>query len=63
MPRTPTLRPLTADELSQLHIALDARIEGLERVANEDPDEAPSPDLMVMLRKLDQDIREARRPL
>jgi hypothetical protein len=37
MPRTATVRPFTADELSQLHIALDARIEGLEQVAGEDP--------------------------
>jgi hypothetical protein len=27
MPRTATLRPLTEDELSQLHVALDARFE------------------------------------
>src|SRR5262249_61898367 len=61
MPRTATLRQLTEDELSQLHIALDARIEVLERVAGEDPDAEVSGDLMAMLRQLAQDITEARR--
>jgi hypothetical protein len=31
MPRIATLRPLTADELSQLHIALEGCIEEFER--------------------------------
>ena len=48
--RTATLA-FTEDQLSQLHIALDARIEALERV--DDPYEAPSADLMVMLSLLD----------
>jgi hypothetical protein len=58
MPRTARLQ-LTEEALTQIHIALDARIEALEPV--DDPDEAPNPDLMVMLRLLDQDITEARR--
>ena len=60
MPRTARLE-LTEEALTQLHVALDARIEALEAV--EDPDESPSADLMVMLRLLDQDITEARRAL
>jgi hypothetical protein len=58
MPRTATLE-LTADELSQLHIALEARIEAFERVAGE-PD-GPSPEVVAMVRHLNQDIIEARR--
>jgi hypothetical protein len=58
MPRTARLK-LTEDVLTQIHIASDARIEALEQV--DDPDESPSPDLMVMPRLLDQDITEARR--
>ena len=37
------MRPLSADELSQLHIALDARIEGLDRAAGKHPDVVPPP--------------------
>jgi hypothetical protein len=62
MPRTATLK-LTADELSQLHIALDARIEALEKVAGDDPDVEINPNLLAMVRRLDQEVREARRPL
>ena len=58
MPRTARL-DLTEEALTQIHIALEARIEALEQ--DDDPDEAPSADLMLMLRLLDQDITEARR--
>ncbi len=63
MPRTATLRPLTADELSQIHVALAARIETLEQVAGEDPQAGVSPDLLAMLRDLNRVVTEARRPL
>jgi hypothetical protein len=53
VPRTTTLK-LTADELSQLHIALDARIEGLEQAAGDDPDAVTS-GLVAMRRNLDRD--------
>jgi hypothetical protein len=50
-----TFRPLTEDELPQLHIALTARIDEL------DGDTDVSAELVSMLRRLDQDILEARR--
>jgi hypothetical protein len=61
-PRTATLA-FTEDRLSQLHIALDARIEALERIAGEEPDAAVGRELMGMLRRLDHDITEPRRAL
>src|SRR5262249_41718378 len=60
MLRPATLRPLTGDELSQLHTALAARIDALEQASGEDPD-AVGPELLPMLRKLNQDVVEARR--
>jgi hypothetical protein len=57
------VRPLTADELAQSHIALDARIEALDRIAGEEPDLAASSEVMAMVRRLDQDVTEARRAL
>jgi hypothetical protein len=62
MPKTATLRPLDADELSQLHIALTARIEELGLLSADDPD-AVTPELMSMLSQLNYDITEARRTL
>jgi hypothetical protein len=55
-PRTATLRPFTADELC--HIAVEARIEALEKVTGDDLG-----GLVAMLRRLDQDIVEAWRPM
>jgi hypothetical protein len=46
-----------------LHIARDARIEALERLAGEELDTDGGRELMAVLRRLDDDITEARRAL
>jgi len=56
------LRPLTADDLSQLHIALTARIAELERIMADEPAEV-SPELVAMVKAVDYDVTEARRAL
>ncbi len=62
MPATAALRPFTARELSQLHIALAARLAELERVRAAEPDMV-TPELLDMVRAIDHEVTEARRPL
>src|SRR5262249_10829509 len=62
MPTIVTLGPFDSDELSQIHVALAARIEDLERVQSDDPDAVPE-EFITMVRKVDRDVVEARRKL
>ena len=55
------VRPLTADELTQLHLGLADRIETLDR--GRVTEHGTHDELMAIVRKLNADVVEARRGL